>query len=337
MAAGGRIGVGIIGAGWFGARHAVALAQAGGFELVGACRERPSPALDAFVAAHGGIAHPDAASLLADPRIGAVVIATPHHTHAALACQAARAGKAILLEKPMAPDLAQCDAIAAAVAQAGVPFLVGHTQRFAAPLRAAHDILRAGELGRVRYGASTMVKLWMEANRQPWHLNKDSGGGMLLTAGIHALDRLLWLMDAAPVRVAASGGSLFHDQEADDTAVLLMRFADGAAATVASVAYRDGAPFGGTELVCERGTMLIDPGGGVRIGQGGVFRDVRLDLPADVMGAALAEEWRALHAMITRGAPSPVSAASARRTIATIAAALESMRSGAEARVDDAP
>jgi predicted dehydrogenase len=116
MTTGTRIGVGIIGAGWFGARHAVALRAAGGFDLVGACREGASPGLDAFVAEYGGIAYPDATALLADPRIDAVVIATPHDTHAALSGAAARAGKAILLEKPMAPDLFQCDAIAAAVA-----------------------------------------------------------------------------------------------------------------------------------------------------------------------------------------------------------------------------
>lgn len=327
------IGVGIIGAGWFGERHAVALRVAGGFRLVGACSAR-SEGLAAFTAAHGGAGYANADALLADPAIKAVVIATPHDTHADLACKAAAHGKAILLEKPMAPTLAACDAIAARVAETGVPFMVGHTQRFAPSVAAARALLRSGDLGRVRFGTSTMVKLWMEPNRKPWHLRNDSGGGMLMTAGIHALDRLLWLVGERVERVFAVASAAFHAQEADDSALLLLRFAGGAAATVTSIAYADGAPYGGTELVCERGVVHVDPGGSLRIGQGGSWQEVPLDLPPDVMAAALVEEWRTFGRMIRNGSGGEADAASARATVACIVAALESARSGAEVRVD---
>ncbi|MCZ8100452.1 MAG: Gfo/Idh/MocA family oxidoreductase [Burkholderiales bacterium] len=328
----GSIGVGIIGAGWFGERHAVALKQAG-FHLVGACRDSPV-GLDAFTAQHGGIAYPDPDALLADLAVEAVVIATPHQSHAQLSIRAAGQGKAILLEKPMAPTLAECDAIARAVADTGVPFMVGHTQRFAPSVAAAKALLGSGSLGRVRFGSSTMVKLWMEPNRRPWHLRRDTGGGMLMTAGIHALDRLLWLVDQPVRSVFAVASAAFHDQESDDSALMLLRFADGTAATVTSIAYRDGAPYGGTELVCDHGVLQIDPGGGLRVGQGGTWRDVPLDLPADVMGATLVEEWRRFGAMMRDGTPSPVDAASARHTMACIVAALDSARTGSEATVD---
>ncbi len=329
---GDAIGVGIIGAGWFGERHAAALKQAG-FRLVGACRESPA-GLDAFTAEHGGIGYTDVDALLADSAVEAVVIATPHETHAALTIRAAARGKAVLLEKPMAPTLADCDAIARAVEEAGVPFMVGHTQRFAPSIVAAKALLDTGALGRVRFGSSTMVKLWMEPNRRPWHLRRDTGGGMLMTAGIHALDRLLWLVGQPARSVYAVASAAFHDQESDDSALLLLRFADGAAATVTSIAYHDGAPYGGTELVCDHGVLQIDPGGGLRIGQGGTWRDVALDLPADVMGEALVEEWRRFAALIRGGGPSPVDAVSARHTIACIVAALESAGTGREATVD---
>ena len=326
------VGVGIIGAGWFGERHAVALKQAG-FLLVGVCRDNPV-GLDAFTALHGGIAYPDMDALLADPAVDAVVIATPHHLHAAMAIRAAQQGKAILLEKPMAPTLAECDAIARAVAEAGVPFMVGHTQRFAPSVAAAKALLNSGTLGRIRFGSSTMVKLWMEPNRRPWHLRRDTGGGMLMTAGIHALDRLLWLVDQPVRSVFAEALAAFHDQESDDSALMLLRFADGAAATVTSIAYRDGAPYGGTEIICDNGVLQVDPGGGLRVGQGGTWRDVPLDLPADVMGAALVEEWRRFGAMIRGEVPSAADAASARHTMACIVAALDSGRTGSEATVD---
>ena len=164
----------------------------------------------------------DAAELLADPAIAAVVIATPHHTHEEIAIAAARAGKAILLEKPMAPSLAGCDAIAKAAHIAGVPLMVGHTQRFSASMLEAKALLEKRELGSVRFGSSAMVKLWMEPNRRPWHLTTSTGGGMLMTAGIHALDRLLWLVDVPVRSVFAMGGATFHDQEADDSTVMLL-------------------------------------------------------------------------------------------------------------------
>lgn len=327
------IGVGLIGAGSFGAQHAKAIPQAGGFHLVGACRENPE-GVYAFVAKHGGRAYRCAADLLADPAVEAVVIATPHDRHEEAAVAAARAGKAILLEKPMAPTLDACDRIDAAAAAAGVPLMIGHVQRFAAPLVAAKAVLGSGRLGAVRFGMSAMVKLWMEANRQPWHMRNASGGGMLMTAGIHALDRLLWLVDSPVRSVTSVAQAAFHDQEADDSAMMLLRFANGAAATVASIAYRDGAPFGGTELVCDGGVMLIDPGGGVRIGQGAAWTALALPPSTDTMADALVEEWRAFGRLIREGGLNPAEPASARATIACILAALESARLGREVVLD---
>ena len=78
------IGIGIIGAGHFGAVHAAAIARQPDARLVAACSGRPETAA-AFVAAHGGIAHPDWRALLDDPAVDAVVIATPHDRHVEIA------------------------------------------------------------------------------------------------------------------------------------------------------------------------------------------------------------------------------------------------------------
>jgi phthalate 4,5-cis-dihydrodiol dehydrogenase len=335
MRTGASLGVGIIGAGWFGERHAEAIRSVDGLHLVGACRDNPS-GLDAFTSRFGGRAFSDAAELLADPAIAAVVIATPHHTHEEIAIAAARAGKAILLEKPMAPSLAGCDAIAKAAHIAGVPLMVGHTQRFSASMLAAKALLEKRDLGSVRFGSSAMVKLWMEPNRRPWHLTTGTGGGMLMTAGIHALDRLLWLVNVPVRSVFAMGGATFHDQEADDSTVMLLRFDDGAVGTVASIAYRDGAPFGGTELVCENGVLLIDPAGQVKVGRQAAWTEIPVRASADPMAEALANEWHAFRRFVVEGGPNPADAASARRTVACIVAALESARTGREVIVDHA-
>lgn len=326
------LGIGIIGAGYFGGRHAAALAKAGGFRLAATCRQ-DATALAAFVARHGGRGHRDVAALLADPEVDAVVIASPHHLHEAHALAAARAGKPMLLEKPMAPSLAACDRIIAAVRDARVGVMLGHTLRFAAPMMAARGMIARGEIGEVGFGRSAMVKIWMQDNRRGWQMDPDTGGGMLFTAGIHALDALLWLMPAPPLRVHAVLAARFHDMQADDVAQLTIRFADGAIGSVASVGYRDGAPVGGLEIVGTRGVLAVDPATGVRLGRGGAWTDVPLDLPANVIGEALVEEWRAFGRMIRDGASPAVDAAAGRTAVAVIAAALESSRRGTEVDV----
>jgi len=213
--------------------------------------------------------------------------------------------------------------------------LLGHTLRFAAPLVAARRLVAEGGLGPVRFARGAMVKIWMQDNRRPWHLDPRRGGGMLLTAGIHMLDALLWLVDAPVRRIHAAAATSFHDMDADDVVQMTLRFEGGAIASLASVGYRDGAPSGGVELVCERGMLAVDPGSGVRVGRGGTWTDLPLALPKDVVGEALVEEWRAFGRMVRDGTPPAVDAAAGRAAIAVIAAAFESARRGAE--VDVAP
>jgi predicted dehydrogenase len=166
-----------------------------------------------------------------------------------------------------------------------------------------------------------MVKLWMEHNRRPWHLTPQTGGGMLLTAGIHALDRLVWLMDAQVAAVAAIAGHLFHDHAVPDAEVLLLRFAGGALGDVASVGTRDKTMLNATELFCEGGSLSLDFDGGVRIGRGGHVTLLPGATEPDWLPRGLAREWQAMAAAINDGVPPPVGAAEAGHLIACIAAA----------------
>ncbi|WP_224544514.1 Gfo/Idh/MocA family protein [Mesorhizobium sp. CA16] len=123
------IALGIIGAGDFGAAHARAIKEVDGIRLVAACRGNAT-ALAAFTAEYGGKGYTDWRELLEDSSVDAVVIAAPHALHAEMAIGAAKAGKHILLEKPMARTVAECDAINAAVAQSGVKLMVAHLLHF---------------------------------------------------------------------------------------------------------------------------------------------------------------------------------------------------------------
>jgi predicted dehydrogenase len=323
------IGIGIIGAGFFGEVHARAIAAVPGVRVAAVCRQDVDAAR-AFAREHGGNAYADWRAVLDDPSVDVALIATPHHLHAEMTIAAARAGKHILLEKPMAPTVAECDAINATVREAGVHLMVGHVMHFALPCLVAKEIIDKGEIGRPVLGSSWLIKLWMEANRRPWHLTPKTGGGMLLTAGIHALDRLVWLMDGKVEAVSAMAGTFFHDQEADDTALMLLRFADGRVGQVASVGYGDGGVGFAMDLVCTAGTLRLDFDHGVSVGRGGAWTPVANSLEPDWMQRAVAREWQAMAAVVRGDIPNPVDGSYARDLVACIEAARQAEQSRRE-------
>ena len=326
------LGVAIAGAGYFGAFHADAIAELAGVRLVAICDLEPAHARH-LAARHAGARVAAWPELLADPAVDVVVIATPHHHHHAMAVAAAAAGKHILLEKPMALTAAECTAIIEAAERHGVKLMVGQLLHFALPSVVGRAILQRGELGQPLIASSTLNKLWLEPNRRAWHLDPSTGGGMLMTAGIHALDLLVWLMDAPVATVFAAAGALLHAQAADDSALLLVRFADGRFGQVSSIGYRDGGVAYGIDLICERGSLRIDFARGVAIGRGGQWTPVAETTEPDWMARALVREWQALAAAVRGSAPIPVSGAYGRHIIACIEAALQSSRERREVAV----
>ncbi|HWG84773.1 MAG TPA: Gfo/Idh/MocA family oxidoreductase, partial [Deinococcales bacterium] len=312
--------VGVIGAGWWAEQHALALERRPEARIVAACRHDPA-ALEAFSRRFNARPYTDPARLLDDGEVEAVLVASPHHLHAEHAIAAARAGKHVLLEKPMAPTTRECDAIIRACEDAGVRLLLGHTSHFAHSFLVAKELLRSGEVGEVALASSIMSKTWMEANRREWHLKRESGGGMLLTAGIHALERLMWLVGADVTSVSASVGARFHDQEADDAAMLFLRFANGASASVTSIGYASGAPTHRTELYGTRGHLRVDPVEGVTVGRDERWTTIPGSGREDWLPDALAAEWRDLSAAIADGGQPAVTGAFGRQVIAVIEAA----------------
>ncbi len=235
----------------------------------------------------------------------------------------------------MAPTLVECDRILAAAQRAGVTLMLGHTSQFAPAYRLAKTMLDAGELGEIVLGVSTMSKFWFEPNRRDWHLDRMTGGGMWMTAGIHCLDRLTWLVGSPVTSVCAQFDVRFHDQRADDAGLIFLRYANGVAGTVVSVGYRTGAPKHLTELTCTRGMLTVDYAGGVNVGKDERWQQVPGSASDDWMHAALIEEWRSFVAAVRTGSPPPVTGAYARQIMAAVFAAEKSSRLRREITVDD--
>jgi myo-inositol 2-dehydrogenase / D-chiro-inositol 1-dehydrogenase len=225
------LGVGLIGAGAIGGFHGESLAlRVPGARL--AAVADPAPGAAGRLASSLGAAHAtaDPAELLADPAVQAVVIAAPARFHADLVEAAAGAGKAVFCEKPMAVTLADADRAIAAAEAAGVPLQVGFNRRFDRGFRAAHDLVAAGGLG--------TPQLLRSLTRDPGI--PDPGrvppSTIFLETLIHDFDTLRYLNPGAEaVDVYAVADALaypgFKDQGLQDTAVVLVRFDNGAIAT----------------------------------------------------------------------------------------------------------
>jgi predicted dehydrogenase len=170
----------------------------------------------------------DYTRLLADPAVELVVITAPHNEHAPMAIAAARAGKHILLEKPMGMSAQETAAIVVAVRTAGVTFAIGFNRRFA-PLSERLEALLAGrpQPWMIRYRMVDAV--WSH-----WAIDPVMGGGRIISESCHVFDYLCWLTGSEPLRIFAEAGSLTHPQypTTQDNAVMTLRFANGSLASI---------------------------------------------------------------------------------------------------------
>jgi predicted dehydrogenase len=124
------------------------------YVITDACDLRPH-ALEAFTQEFGGRGYPSAEDMCRESDVDVVYIATPPEYHRQHVEIAARYGKHIVVEKPMALSLADCEAMIAATDKAGVKMLAGHTHSFDAPIRKMRDIINSGDLGKV-----LMINTW---------------------------------------------------------------------------------------------------------------------------------------------------------------------------------
>jgi len=204
--------------------------------------------------------------------------------------------------------------------------MAGFVNHFARAYRLAKEMIMAGEIGKPVIGRSVMYKRWMEPNRRSWHLDRSIGGGMWLTAGIHCLDRLTWLIDQRVESVSAHFGTAFHRQQADDHQLMLLRYSGGIAGIVSSVGYSTGAPDHETEIVGTRGIMRIDAERGIKIGKNEVWQEIPDTGSVDVMHEALVRQWSSFRDIMINDAENSASIDFALHIMEVVFAAEQSAR-----------
>ncbi|MDR7124533.1 Gfo/Idh/MocA family oxidoreductase [Pseudotabrizicola sp. 4114] len=226
-------------------------------------------------------------TILTDDRVEAVAVFSPANTHAEIGLACARAGKHVLMEKPLDITTARSEALVQGCRAAGVRLGVVLQHRFRPAGMRAAEILRDGALGRI-VGCSTTIRLWRpqsyydEPGRGSF---ARDGGGALMSQGIHTLDLMLSL--AGPVQQVTGFATTtpVHRMETEDMVCAAVRFATGAIGTIdaTTAAY----PGFHEEIVItgEHGTLALRGGEMLAQFHGGAVEKVESDIAAGGTGA----------------------------------------------------
>ncbi len=141
---------------------------------------------------------------LANPEVSAIYIATPPGEHAAFTIEAARAGKHVLCEKPLAATVEQSAAMVEACRQNGVLLMTAYRKYFEAGSLQLKNLIRRGDLGRIDVIHTAFSELHSPKVSQAWLLDsKAAGGGPLTDLGVYCVNTTRWLVDEDPVEASA--------------------------------------------------------------------------------------------------------------------------------------
>lgn len=282
-------------------------------------------------------------TLLAREDVDAVIIATPHSVHAEQALAAARAGKHILIEKPMAATIQDCDAILTTCQSEKVVCGVAFTQRKRVCNVVAKQLIESGKLGRI-----LQIHEWHVApegiNSLPQWQGQSDNLGVLFGHGIHCIDSIRWLTSREVRTVYAKCRNLTSSYPVEANSNLILTLDDGMMATV-SCSFEVPKPgFPRTQfsahIICEKGLLDLDAYGELRISRkGGDWEIIQVQPPIDWQGKGFLDPVRLesytrhledfVDCALNGRTPSP-SGWDGRQAVAVVLAAYESNKTGKE-------
>ena len=256
------VGAGILSA------HLPALQGLGTITVVGAADVNPTLG-QAAATQLGCPFFADHRTMLAETKPDVTVILTPHPYHATLAIDALNAGSHVLVEKPMAVQVAEADAMIAAAKQNERLIAVNFQQRFRPEIVAARQLIDSGRLGTIQ--RVTQIEPWLRTVtyyksagwRGTW---QGEGGGVLMNQAPHSLDLLCYLA-GLPSRVVAWNRTLRHQIQVEDTSMAMLEWANGALGSI----------FFSTAEAGLRRMEIVGTGGILNISEGGELRFQRYE------------------------------------------------------------
>ena len=250
---------GIAGCGMIAKWHAQAVSHVKGAVLYGAS-SRSEDSRDAFCKKYNIKPYVSYNDMLKDDCIDAICICTPSGQHASMAIAAAEAGKNIVVEKPMAITVQECDRIIEACEKNKVLLSVIFQSRYSKPVRQLKSAVDNGWLGRMTYG-----DVYMKFIRSPEYYTQSTwkgtwemdGGGALMNQGVHGVDLLLYIMGDVK-SVYGNARTLVHNIQTDDTTAAVLEYKNGALGVIqASTTVYPGVPRK-LEISGYQGTIVIE-------------------------------------------------------------------------------
>jgi predicted dehydrogenase len=209
-------------------------------------------------------------AILSRPDIDCVIVASETNKHADLAVAAMEAGKSVLLQKPMAITLADCDRILRTVEKTGVWFSLAFQMRCDPQNIRMRELVQSGAIGRLgmirrRHCIGVLFSRAFVEGPSKWHISAEANKGMFFDDATHALDWLVWMLGKPPVSVIAEIDNVLTGVAPDDTGLAVFRYDDGLFAEVfnASVTL---AGENTTEIYGDKGVLLQNHGDGPSCG-----------------------------------------------------------------------
>jgi 1,5-anhydro-D-fructose reductase (1,5-anhydro-D-mannitol-forming) len=258
MAKWGIIGAGIIAD----TRFAPALREARDSTLVAVASRDPERAA-AFARKHSANrSYADPVELCQDPEVEAVYVASPNHLHAEHTILAASHHKHVLCEKPMALNVAECESMIRTAEKAGVVLGVAYMMPFHSSHQIVKRLLDERLLGRISlvksdYLISLPYFQGSSFSTNQFRLIKALGGGVIMDLGVHCINTIRYLLGSEVQSVSSLYGALRFECDAEDTAVLLLHFDNGALG-VLSLSFATQWGRNGIEFYGERGALISE-------------------------------------------------------------------------------
>ena len=266
---------------------------------------------------------------VADPRVEAVYVCTPHHLHREHASLAFRAGKHVLVEKPIAGTLADAEAMVREADAAGVTFMVAENFRFLPPVQEAKRLIGQGRVGRVR-----LIQLHEQFPFKPggWRSRAElNGGGVLIDGGIHKLSAVSYLVGQPNEVYAREVPPSQPGLEAEDGAAVMTRDAGGAVGLINhSWSVVPPQPHSWVSISGTEATLYFEPGKPwLKV------TDARSETTVDLAdyGNGLVPMVREFRSSIREGRPPAMTGADGLADLRLVLAAYESMETGLPVRV----
>ena len=240
--------------------HASAINEIEGAELVAVSDVHIEQAR-VFSKAYGGRVVDSYGELVKDEQVDAICICTPSGTHASLAIEAVSHGKHVVLEKPMAITVKECEDIISACENNGTKLMVISQYRTLPGVQKARELIRSGALGRLVI-CNVHMKYYRDEEyyRGSWRGTKMmDGGGALMNQGIHGVDVLHYLCGDIK-SVQSNVRTLIHDIEVEDTAVAVLEFENGALGVIEAATSTYPGFNRRIEICGDRGSVILKEG-----------------------------------------------------------------------------